>query len=249
MNTSDDEIIRLATGQLSPREAQALQQRAATDPALAQEIAQVKLLWAALPEATKTDTDPRLWASIFEETIAKNPQRSRPEKTDTSRPIIPFWIPACSIALLGICITLFQPQVYQASGRLLLHPREKSMSLSDVALATYNTIELFKAVPVCKAASERMTNGRPLCSYTVSRVENTTLLEITAEGDDPTAVTETVNNVMAAGMHNLEHSLQTRIVEEASVPSAPIRPNKGPNIAFAILLGCVIGGLLQVFRR
>ncbi|WP_309721590.1 hypothetical protein [Armatimonas sp.] len=246
-----DKIVQLVSGQLSPAEERELRKQATTDPALARELQQASLLWAALPQTARAETSVALWDRIFEATITKNPQPPRPEPSYTSRPLVPFWIPAGSIAFLGICITLFQPLVYQASGRVEVSSKDKTLSLSDVSLLLVlnNTVEHFKTKLVRKRAAEPMTNGQSLCSYTVSRVEATTILEITAEGDNPSAVAETVNFVMAEGIELLESPLKGKIIEKADVPSAPIRPQKGPNIAFAILLGCVVGGLLQLIRR
>ncbi len=244
-----DKIVQLVSGQLSPTEERELRKQAASDPALARELQQATQLWAALPQTARAETSVALWDRIFEATIAKNPQPPRPEPSHTSRPLIPFWIPAGSIAFLGICITLFQPLVYQASGRVEISSKDKTLSLSDVSLALNNTVEHFKTKSVRKRAAEPMINGQSLCSYTVDRVEATTILEITAEGENPKAVADTVNFVMAEGIEVLKSPLQGRIFEKAYVPSAPIRPNKGPNITFAILLGCVVGGLLQLIRR
>ncbi|WP_395141172.1 hypothetical protein [Armatimonas sp.] len=247
--TEKNKLVELVTGQLTAREAHALRQRAKADPALVRELQRLTLLWSALPKTAKAEVSVALWDRLFEETIAQNPKQARPEKSYVSRPLVPFWIPASAISLLGIGITLFQPLVYQAPGRVLLSPKDKTTSLSDVALATRNSVELFRSSPVKRSASEHMTNGRSLTSYSVTPVEATTILEIIAEGDNPTAVAEEANAIMEAGIAKLESPLQGKIIESAVVPGAPVRPNKPANITFAVLLGCAIGGLLQIFRR
>lgn len=114
------------------------------------------------------------------------------------------------VLVAGTLITLFQPLVYQSSARLLLEPPSYFINtVSNDPLnelfklnAPYSPgtqVELLKSSKIRKRAAEKMTNGKGLMSYTVTPVEGgTSIVELMAEGDDPSAVADTANNVLKA---------------------------------------------------
>ena len=114
------------------------------------------------------------------------------------------------VLVAGTLITLFQPLVYQTSARLLLEPPAyfintvnndplNELFKLNAPYSPGTQVELLKSSKIRKRAAEKMTNGKPLMSYTVTPVEGgTSIVELTAEGDDASAVADTANNVLKA---------------------------------------------------
>ena len=122
------------------------------------------------------------------------------------------------VLVAGVLITLFQPLVYQSSARLLLEPPSYLLNTVNndplAELFKLNSpyspatqVELLKSSKIRAGAAEKMTNGKQLALYTVTPVEGgTSIVELTAEGDDPSAVADTANNVLKAYIDNVEES-------------------------------------------
>lgn len=122
------------------------------------------------------------------------------------------------VLVAGVLITLFQPLVYQSTARLLLEPPSYLLNTVNndplAELFKLNSpyspatqVELLKSSKIRAGAAEKMTNGKQLALYTVTPVEGgTSIVELTAEGDDPSAVADTANNILKAYIDDVEAS-------------------------------------------
>jgi polysaccharide biosynthesis transport protein len=120
------------------------------------------------------------------------------------------------VLVAGVLITLFQPLVYQSTARLLLEPPSYLLNTVNndplAELFKLNSpyspatqVELLKSNKIRTLATEKMTNGKQLALYTVTPVEGgTSIVELTAEGDDPSAVADTANNILKAYIDDVE---------------------------------------------
>lgn len=122
------------------------------------------------------------------------------------------------VLVAGVLITLFQPLVYQTTARLLLEPPSYLLNtVTNDPLAELfklnspyspaTQVELLKSSKIRTRAAALMTNGKQLTSYTVIPVEGgTSIVELAAEGDDPSAVADTANKILKAYIDEVDEN-------------------------------------------
>ena len=113
------------------------------------------------------------------------------------------------VLVAGILITLFQTPTYQATARLLVRPpslnlqRELVMTAPSGGLmrnqSTYGVatqVEMLGSREMKKKLLDKI--GGELPDFTIEPIENTTIIQVKAEGDNPDRVTTAANTLLAS---------------------------------------------------
>lgn len=111
------------------------------------------------------------------------------------------------VLVAGVLVTIFQAPTYQASSRLVLEPPNyfiNSVNTSDPLAELFRInqqysmgtqIEMLQT-PEVKTEIAKQIGAKMLPAISIRALENTQILEITAEGDNPEAVSATPNALM-----------------------------------------------------
>ena len=110
------------------------------------------------------------------------------------------------VLVAGVLVTLFQPPVYQASGRLLVEPQQtviQSISTSDPLADLFRVnsqysiptqIQLLQSADMMGKVAQQVKGTLPTIS--VGAQEMTSILVVTAEGENPDTAATAVNTLM-----------------------------------------------------
>ena len=140
---------------------------------------------------------------------------------------------------LAMLVTLFQPPVYQSTGRVFV----KSKKSSDLM----NVVELAKAYEVSHKVMERFQESVPVV---VEPIEKTTILQFRATTDNPDLAAQAANETMRGTLLMANKTeLRVLVIDAAAVPSQPISPNKPGSIVFGAGLGGLLGMCFGILRR
>jgi capsular exopolysaccharide synthesis family protein len=111
------------------------------------------------------------------------------------------------VLVVGILISIYTLDVYRSSGRLLLAPNSYSINtintsdpLADIfqsnqQYSVLTQVEMLQSAELRKKLQENL-KGKALPQITVTPVEGTQIINITAEGEDPIVVGDTPNQLM-----------------------------------------------------
>ncbi|MGA2286185.1 MAG: polysaccharide biosynthesis tyrosine autokinase [Dehalococcoidia bacterium] len=160
----------------------------------------------------------------------------------------------CGIASFGISKTL--TPIYRSTATLLVNQTQVpgTIAYNDILTSqrlTSTYKELIEERPVLQSVIDRLnlplTREQLASKMTVSVVTDTQLLRLSVEDSDP-ALTSSIANTAAAAFieENTQNKLSrpgdVSIVEAATTPTTPVKPNIKINTALAAFVGLLLAG-------
>lgn len=158
-----------------------------------------------------------------------------------------WFVLVCTLAAAGVGfgVSTILPPIYRASTSLLVRADPSTIFASTQLAATYK--ELLTNRPVIEAAAGTLgLDARQVeAQVQVNIIPDTSLIELTAEANDPHLAVELANGVVAAFMRIARESgsVRTRdliVVETATLPLKPVSPQKLLNTLIAAMLGFLL---------
>ncbi len=169
-----------------------------------------------------------------------------------------WWIIVLAL-MVTVGATLFftftQSPVYQAVTTLVVvpkdlgDPRDSLHSLDTLDRRTL--VATFAKIPASQTVREKAQaqlglTSAPMQPYeiTVRVVPDTNILQVSVEGPAPDLVQRLANAVAEQARHRGEEFYglyELKVLDPASQPSLPVRPEKARNLAVGIVLGLMLG--------
>lgn len=166
------------------------------------------------------------------------------------------------VAVVGVAIVnyyIIKP-VYQAKAAILIKETNKGTINNQEIQANLNLIntynEIIKSPRILDEVGKKLNYSEGQTAglsgkITVSSVKNSQVISITVEADSqPTAalIANTVAETFEANIKSIMSIDNVRILTPAKTNpnAAPIRPNKGFNVAIALVVGLIVGGGLAL---
>ena len=112
------------------------------------------------------------------------------------------------VLVAGVLVTLFTAPTYRATARLLLEPVSFQINqvsgndpLNDLfrinqAYSISTQVEQLQTAEIRKKVADAIGRGASLPSMTVSPLDNTQIIEVTSEGDNPEMVAQATNELL-----------------------------------------------------
>lgn len=144
--------------------------------------------------------------------------------------------------------------VYQSSTTIIVgrsNESEQAIEYNDIML-NQKLVDTYSVVVKSKAVLSKVITNLKLVEtpdqlkekVSVSPVSDTEIIEIKVEDVDPKLATDIANDVAKVFMDNITELMKidnVQIIDEAEVPTNPIKPNKKLNVLIAAVLGAMIG--------
>jgi capsular exopolysaccharide synthesis family protein len=170
-----------------------------------------------------------------------------------------WWILLLGPVLAGLAaylVSTAMTPIYRASALILVNQTETAgvVQYNDVLTSerlTNTYAQLVERRPVLTAVRDQLDlpigEDQLAAMIDVSTVASTQLLRIAVESADPTlaalAANATSQVFIADNASHLSRPGTVSVVEEAAVPTAPVKPRIALNTALAVVLGLVVAGL------
>lgn len=160
-------------------------------------------------------------------------------------------------AVAGVYSFFIAQPVYQSTSKLYIQAQESSsVSLSELQVGStlaHDCVEMIQSQSIAENVIENMgleTETKVLQrSLSVTNPDNTRIINITIEGNDPQEVTRIANEFASVSQARISEIMKTdkpQIWEKATVPEKPIKPSKSKNVMIGFLLGGLIAGMAAV---
>ena len=168
------------------------------------------------------------------------------------------------IALLAFLIVLAatvwfthkQKPIYQASTTLMVGPSDQIQKLEDILrgldtldrrsiIATYARIPETQSVREKAREQLKMTDEQMKLNFVrTSVVPDTNVLQVTVDGLDPQVVADVANAIAEQSKNNFRDFygiFGLKVLDPATVPSRPVRPDIKRNLTTGAVLGLLLG--------
>lgn len=174
--------------------------------------------------------------------------------------IKPIIIVPIIFAILGAVVSIYLiSPIYESSTTLIVRQNKESneqLNISDVNLGkslVYTYAEMAKSVTVIENTRKSL-NLEKLDdkSITVSPVKDTQILKVSVRNKDPILAQEIANALVEEFTLEIVRITKTdnvAVVDYASLPLKPVKPNKIMNIAIAAILGEIIVFLIVFLKE
>jgi capsular exopolysaccharide synthesis family protein len=196
------------------------------------------------------------------------------ELSDYIRILRKSWILIVVLALLGIAaaagLSLLQTPQYSATSKVFVSTQSTG-SVSDLAQGNAFTVQRVNTysdlattpivlLPVIADLELDTNEGALAQTITVAAPLNTSIIEITVTNDDPVlgadianataeSLTDVVGRIETSAADEATSAVKLTLVQQATVPGAPVSPNVPLSIALGMLIGLAIGVALAVLRQ
>lgn len=180
-----------------------------------------------------------------------------------------WWIIALTLLLatfVSLLVSYFTPPVYQANARFIISPNAGIFSSSWDIVSSLDTLDRRSIVNTYKEllASpsvysrspdiQKLGEGAIGTDYEVmvTVVPDTNILHLTVEGPDPLIVVMIANAIGREGLEYINELYPVynfSVLEQAEIPTRPVRPEPVQNAALAALLGAIVGVVLAFSRE
>jgi polysaccharide biosynthesis transport protein len=164
--------------------------------------------------------------------------------------------------LSAFAVSKSMTPIYDATATMLVNQTQTPgvILYNDILTSerlTNTYAELVKRRPVLTEVRRRLglpvTEEQLAAKVSVSTVRNTQLLRIKAEDPDPALATSIANTLAQAFIEDNDRQLgrpgTVSVVQEAAVPTSPVKPNIPLNVGLAIVLGLMLaGGIAMVLE-
>jgi diguanylate cyclase (GGDEF)-like protein len=180
-----------------------------------------------------------------------------------------WWVVALTLLIatfVSLLISYFTPPVYQTNARFIISPNAGVFSSSWDVVSSMDTLdrrsiintykELLASQSVYERSPEIQKMGSDLIGedylVTVTVVPDTNILNLGVEGPDPLVVVAIANAIGREGLEYINELYPVynfSVLEDAEVPTRPIRPEPVKNAGLAALLGAIVGVVLAFSRE
>ncbi|MGN0659756.1 MAG: YveK family protein [Emergencia sp.] len=162
----------------------------------------------------------------------------------------------CAGVAAGYSFFIAQP-VYQSTSRLYIQAQDSStISLSELQVSStlaHDCVEMIQSQSIAEDVIDNLgldveVKDLQRC-LSVTNPEETRIINITIEGNDPEQITEIANEFASVSRARISEVMKTdkpQIWEKATVPDKPIKPSKRKNVMMGFLLGGVAAGLAVI---
>ena len=145
--------------------------------------------------------------------------------------------------------------VYESTSKLYITSQSTSItSLADIQVGSslaLDYLELMKSRPVVEEVIDnldlKMEYEDLLNCLSVTNPTDTRILTISIQGTNPTQVTQIANEFSEVARKQIPEVMKTdepSVVEVATIPDNPIKPDKTKNTAMGFLLGAILAALV-----
>lgn len=162
------------------------------------------------------------------------------------------------IAFVGSTLVayVFSKDVYEADSVLIVSSQKNATSKEELTYAEYTlNVQLVNSYRVlCKTervlAQVLQKGNLPLTlsaladKISVNAVNDTEIISITVEDQDPMMAAKIANVVAEVFVKEIPNIMQmdnVQIIDSASVPTAPMKPNRPMMVIIALILGVLLG--------
>ena len=163
----------------------------------------------------------------------------------------------------GIISFFVLTPVYEANTSLIVNKEVENemtqMSTSDdlnfvqKLAVTYG--EIIKSRTVITSTIDRldldMTYDELLASISVTNVDSTQIIKISVQNTSPTIaarICNTIPQIFSTEVQRVVKASGVEVIDKATIPENPVKPNKTMNIAIAMVLG-VMGSVFLIFLK
>ncbi len=147
--------------------------------------------------------------------------------------------------------------VYEATSKLYITSQSTSItSLADIQVGSslaLDYLELIKSRPVVEEVIDnldlKMEYEDMLNMMSVTNPSDTRILTISVQGTDATGITKIANEFSEVAIRQIPKVMKVdepSVVEVATLPDHPIKPDKKKNTAVAFLLGAFLAAIVIV---
>lgn len=147
--------------------------------------------------------------------------------------------------------------VYEATSKLYITSQSTSItSLADIQVGSslaLDYLELMKSRPVVEEVIDdlglKMKYEDLLKMMSVTNPADTRFLTISIQGTDASEITQIANEFSEVAIKQIPKIMKTdepSVVEVATLPDHPIKPDKTKNTAIAFLLGAFVSALIVI---
>ena len=147
--------------------------------------------------------------------------------------------------------------VYESTSKLYILTQSTSItSLADLQVGSslaLDYLELMKSRPIVEEVIENlsleMKYDDMLEIINVTNPADTRFLNISVQGNDPGETTAIANEFSQVAIKHIPEIMKTdepSVVEVATLPDEPIKPEKAKNIAIAFLLGAFLAAMVVI---
>lgn len=172
------------------------------------------------------------------------------------------YIAAAAVAgalIMGIYSFVLATPVYEATSKLyVMSSSDSAINLSDLQIGTYLTSdykEVFDTWEVQEMVLQNLdldyTYRKLRSCIDVTNPGNTRILNITAHSGDPSLAAAIANEFASVASRYISETMKTdepSLLSEALVPTKPVAPRKGLNIALGFVLGALAMAVVVVVQ-
>jgi capsular exopolysaccharide synthesis family protein len=196
------------------------------------------------------------------------------ELSDYIRILRKSWILIVALALVGVAgaasLSLLQTPQYSATSKVFVST-SSSGSVTELAQGNTFTVQRVNTysdlattpivlLPVIAQLELETNEGALSKAISVAAPLNTSIIEITVVNDDPVlaadianataeSLTDVVDRIETPATEDATSAVKLTLVQQATVPGAPVSPNVSLNIALGVLVGLAVGVGLAVLRQ
>lgn len=157
----------------------------------------------------------------------------------------------------GVYSFFIADPVYESTSRLYILTQSTSItSLADIQMGSSlasDYLELIKSRPVVEEVIKNLDldieYGQMVGKLTVTNPADTRILNISIQDTDASLTTKAANEFSKVAKKQISDIMKTdepTVVEVATYPDSPIKPEKAKNIAIAFLLGAILSALVVI---
>ena len=147
--------------------------------------------------------------------------------------------------------------VYESTSKLYILTQSTSItSLADIQVGSslaLDYLELMKSRPIVEEVIENLSLDMKyedmLGCMNVTNPADTRFLNISIQGTDPVKIKAIANEFSAVAIRQIPVIMKTdepSIVEVATLPDHPIKPEKSKNVAVAFMLGAFLAAMVVI---
>lgn len=158
--------------------------------------------------------------------------------------------------LTGVYTKFFITPQYRSSAMIYIYGNTARFSVSNLSLSTQLTEDyttLAKSRDVMERVIEKMgfdcTTQELAATISVSHDENSSILTMAATNSDPKVAADIANSVAEETAQRISDVMnidKPSIVEDATVPTAPVSPNLEKNVVLGALAGLILSAGIAI---
>lgn len=159
----------------------------------------------------------------------------------------------------GVYSFFIAEPVYESTSKLYILTQSTSItSLADIQVGSslaVDYLELMKSRPIVEEVIEnlslQMKYEDMLKVLSITNPSDTRFLNISIKGTDAVKITEIANEFSEVAIRKIPEIMKTdkpSIVEIATLPDHPIKPEKSKNVMLAFILGAFLASMIVIVK-